>query len=70
MLAWFADHKKLTAAFIASVVQFCGTIWPQYVPQINWVSGIIVSYILGQGVADAGKSAALITNPPAVPPAA
>ena len=73
MLAWIQDHKKLTAAFIASLVQFAGTLWPQYVTQINWVSGIIVAYIMGQGFADIGKSAAQIqassTTPPA-PPAA
>ena len=52
--------------FIMAVVGVFAMIIANYLPiseeQVLGIAGIIVSYIVGQGIADNGKEAAKITN--------
>jgi hypothetical protein len=52
--------KKLLAALVAAIIQVIGKQLGLSADQIAWITGIIVTYIIGQGIADVGKSKAII----------
>jgi hypothetical protein len=66
---WCAEHKKLTATILGGLVALV----PQHIlsdEQRNSLVGLLVAFVVGQGVADAGKEKAKIERrtPPPVPP--
>jgi len=56
ILSW----KKILATFIAILIQTLGKELKLTDEQINWISGIIIAFILGQGIADFGKGAEIV----------
>lgn len=60
MFNWIAGHKKISATIIGAIAQVIGSIFPDYSAMINQITQLIMAYIVGQGVADLGKSAAQI----------
>lgn len=57
MIRWIRSHRKLTATILGAAVQF--------VPGIDdetkrTLAAVLISYVVGQGVADVGKEKAKI----------
>jgi hypothetical protein len=58
--------KKTYALLVGAVLQILGKQVGLTDDQIAWISGIIMSYILGQGVADMGKRKAIVEGETAI----
>lgn len=58
----FFKSKKFIMAVVGIVAMIAANFLPVTEDQVLGIAGIIVSYILGQGIADSGKEAAKITS--------
>jgi hypothetical protein len=57
---WCGGHKKLTATIVAAGVQTAGKYLHLDSTEVDKVTAVILTYVLGQGLADVGKEKAKI----------
>lgn len=57
---WCGSHKKLTATLVAVGVQTAGKYLHLDPAQVDKVTAVILTYVLGQGLADVGKEKAKV----------